>query len=141
MINSNEVQYWYWIFLFICLLLLLGFAGSLLLQGLFSSCGKWGLLSSCCVQSYCDPMDCSPLGSIAGYESTCQCRRLGFSAWVRKTPWGRKQQPTQAFMPEESQGQRSFEATVHGFSKTQTWLSIWVHSTVVSEVGKMGSSS
>ena len=36
-----------------------------------------------------------------------QCRRHGFDPWVGKIPWSRKWQPTQVFLPEESQGQRS----------------------------------
>ena len=40
-------------------------------------------------------------------KPTCQCRRCGFNPWVRKTPWRRKWQPTQVFLPGNSQGQRS----------------------------------
>ena len=91
-----------------------------MLHGLFSNCGKWGLLSSCCAQaSHCDAMDRCLLGSVAGNESACQCRRLGFSAWVGKTPWGRKQQPTPVFLLEESQGQRSLTSYITRVSKTR----------------------
>ena len=31
---------------------------------------------------------------LSGKESACQCRRCGFSAWVRKILWRRKWQPT-----------------------------------------------
>ena len=34
------------------------------------------------------------------------CRRCGFYPWVWKIPWGRKWQPTLAFLPGESYGQR-----------------------------------
>ena len=44
---------------------------------------------------------------LSGKESTCQCRRHGFDPWVRKIPWRRKWQPTPAFLPGESHGQRS----------------------------------
>ena len=47
---------------------------------------------------------------INGKESACQCRRLRrhwFDPWVGKTPWRRKWQPTQVFLPGESHGQRS----------------------------------
>ena len=41
-------------------------------------------------------------------ESTCQCRRRhGFVPWVGKIPCRRKLQPTSAFLPGESHGQRS----------------------------------
>ena len=33
--------------------------------------------------------------------------------WVRKIPWRRKWQPTPVFLPGESHGPRSLEATVH----------------------------
>ena len=34
-------------------------------------------------------------------------RRPGFDPWVRKIPWRRAWQPTPAFLPGESHGQRS----------------------------------
>ena len=43
-------------------------------------------------------------------KPACQCRRdkrLGFDPWVGKIPWRRAQQPTPAFFPGESHGQRS----------------------------------
>ena len=46
----------------------------------------------------------------SGKESTCQCgrcRRHRFDPWVRKIPWGKKWQPTPAFSPGKSHGQRS----------------------------------
>ena len=39
-------------------------------------------------------------------EPTCQCRRHGFSSWV-KIPWRRKCQPTPVFLPGKSHGWRS----------------------------------
>ena len=33
--------------------------------------------------------------------------RLGFDPWIGKIPWRRAWQPTQVFLPRESQGQRS----------------------------------
>ena len=44
---------------------------------------------------------------LSGKESTCQCRRLGFNPWVRKSPWRRTWQPTPAFLPLKSYGQRN----------------------------------
>ena len=46
----------------------------------------------------------------SGKEPACRCRRhrrRRFSPWVRKIPWRRKWQPTPAFLPGESHGQRS----------------------------------
>ena len=40
-------------------------------------------------------------------ESAGQCRRLGVSPWVRKTPWRRKQQLTPVFLPGKFNGQGS----------------------------------
>ena len=40
-------------------------------------------------------------------ESACECRRLGFNPWVRKTLWRRKWQPTLVFLPGKSHEQRS----------------------------------
>ena len=68
--------------------------------------------------------------------------RDGFSAWVGKTSWGRKQQPAPVFLPEESQGQRSLAGYSKWVLKVSTRLSaLSSHSTVLSEVGKMGNSS
>ena len=47
-------------------------------------------------------------GGASGKELACQCRRhkkCGFDPWVKKIPWGRKGQPTTAFLPGESYGQ------------------------------------
>ena len=49
-------------------------------------------------------------GGVSGKEPTCQCRRHkrhGFNPWVGKIPWRRAWQPTPAFLPGESHGQRS----------------------------------
>ena len=46
---------------------------------------------------------------LSGKESTCQCRRQGFSPWVGKILWRRKWQPIPVFLPGKSQGQRSLE--------------------------------
>ena len=35
-----------------------------------------------------------------------QCGRPGFDPWVGKIPWRRAWQPTLAFLPAESQGQK-----------------------------------
>ena len=51
-----------------------------------------------------------------------QCGRPGFDRWVGKIPWRRERLPTPVFWPGEFQGQRSLAATIHGVTKSQTWL-------------------
>ena len=46
---------------------------------------------------------------LSGKESDCQCRRHkrhGFSSWVGKISWRRKQQATPVFLPGKFHGQR-----------------------------------
>ena len=43
---------------------------------------------------------------------TRRFKRYGFNPWVKKIPWRREWLPV--FLPEESHGQRSLVATVHG---------------------------
>ena len=52
-----------------------------------------------------------------GKESACQCRSLGFDPWVGKILWRRKRQPTPAFLPGKSHGQRSLA----GLKLDATW--------------------
>ena len=56
---------------------------------------------------------CAFIGGPSGKESSCQCRRRkrhGFDPWVGKILWNRKWQPTPAFLPGESHGQRSLSS-------------------------------
>ena len=48
---------------------------------------------------------------LSGKESACQCRRCGFNPWVRKIPWGRKEQLGPVFLPGKSRGQRSLQSS------------------------------
>ena len=48
--------------------------------------------------------------------------RHGFDPWVGKIPWRRAWQPTPAFLPGESRGQRGLEAAVCGVAKSQIRL-------------------
>ena len=58
-----------------------------------------------------------------GKESTCRCRRLGFSPWVRKTPWRRKWLPTPVFLPGKSHGQRSLVGySLRGCKRVRCYL-------------------
>ena len=50
-----------------------------------------------------------PGGSVLVKESTCQCRRFGFSSWVRKIPCRRKWQSIPVFLPGKFHGQRNLE--------------------------------
>ena len=40
-------------------------------------------------------------------QSTCKCRKRGFSPWVRKIVWRRQWEPTPVFLPGKSHGQGS----------------------------------
>ena len=60
-------------------------------------------------------------------KSACQCRRCNrqrFHPWVKKIPRNRKWQPTPVFLPGEFHGQRTLAATLHGFTKSWTCLSM-----------------
>ena len=61
-----------------------------------------------------------PSGS-DGERICLQCRRPGFSPWVRKSPWRRKWQPTPVFLPGDMD-RGAWRATVRGVSKSQTRL-------------------
>ena len=63
---------------------------------------------------------------LSGKEFTCQCRRCkrcGFYPWVRKIPWSRKWQPANFFCLENAMDKGVWPTTVHGVSKSRTWLS------------------
>ena len=62
-----------------------------------------------------DPQWGFPGGS-DGKESACN---PGFDPWVRKIHWRREWQSTPLFLPGKSHRQRT---TVHGVTKSQTWL-------------------
>ena len=55
--------------------------------------------------------------------NTGDTRGWGFGPWVGKIPWNRKWQATPVFLPGKFHGQRSWWATVHGVTKSQTRLS------------------
>ena len=57
-------------------------------------------------------------------KKTClQCRRLGFSPWVRKIPWRRKRQPTLVLVPGKFHGPRSLAGYSPWGRKSRTQLS------------------
>ena len=56
-------------------------------------------------------------------KNLSQCRRPGFSPWVRKIPWRMEWQPTSVLLPWKFLDSRAWQATVHGVPKSWTWLS------------------
>ena len=74
------------------------------------------------MEDYLAPWACSvsfPGGSV-GKESACNAGDAGrrwFDPWVGKIPWRRAWQPTPAFLPGESHGQRSLELQSIGSQK------------------------
>ena len=61
-----------------------------------------------------------------GKESTYQCRRRkrrGFDPWVRKILWNGKWNPLQHSCLENFMERGAWQATIHGVTKSQTWLS------------------
>ena len=70
-----------------------------------------------------------------------QCRRHKrhrFSLWAGKIPWRRKWQPTPIFLPGKSHGRGVWQTTVHGVSKSWTWLSMharWLTDKIVVMLG------
>ena len=61
---------------------------------------------------------------LSSRESACNAGAMGdrFDPWVRKIPWRRTWQPTSGFLSRESHGLGTWQATVHGVAKNQTWL-------------------
>ena len=65
-----------------------------------------------------------------GKESTCQCRRGGFSPRVGKVPWRKKWQLTPVLLPGQSRGQRrlaDYSRWGHKEWDTIEWLSTHTH--------------
>ena len=70
---------------------------------------------------------------LSGKESACQCRRCGFDPWVGKIPWGRKWHPLQCSCLGNPIDREAWWATVHGVTKSQTWLSDSTRATTTTE--------
>ena len=104
-----------------------------LLQGIFPTQGSNTGLTHCRGILYCLSHEVSPTyrvweainslvclklgfphGSVLK-ELICQCRRSGFDAWVRKTPWRRKWQPISCL--ENPMDRGTWCVTVHGMAK------------------------
>ena len=54
---------------------------------------------------------------LRGKESACQAEDTGLIPGLRRSPGGGHGNPTPAFLPGKSHGQRSLRATVHGVTK------------------------
>ena len=66
---------------------------------------------------------------LSGKEHTCRCRRCQrwkFNPWVWPHKGGNGN-PLQYSCLENSMDRGAWWATVHGVTKTQTWLSDWAH--------------
>ena len=67
---------------------------------------------------------CGSLSFSLGFPGgSLECRRPGFDPWVGKFPWGRKWQPTPAFLSGKSHGWRTLAGWmdgVHGAAKRDT---------------------
>ena len=59
---------------------------------------------------------------LSGKESTRQCRRIGVDSWVKKIPWRRELRLTPHSCLENYMDTEVWQATVHGFAKSQTRL-------------------
>ena len=56
-------------------------------------------------------------------KNLLQCRRLRFDPWVRKIPGEGNGNPLQYSSLENSMDREAWQATVHGVTKSWTWLS------------------
>ena len=59
---------------------------------------------------------------LSGKESACQCRRLRFDPWVRKTPGEGNGNPLQYSCLGNPMDRRAWWATVHEVTKSWTQL-------------------
>ena len=69
---------------------------------------------------------CYSMATLVAQMVKNPCRRLWFYHWVGKIPWRRAWQPTPAFLPGESHGQRSlvgYSLLGHKESDMTEWLS------------------
>ena len=51
-----------------------------------------------------------------------QCRRPRLDPWIGKIPWRRKWLPTPVFLPGNTMDRGAWWSTVHGTTKSWTWL-------------------
>ena len=87
----------------------------------------------------------SNINFASGKEPACQqrkCKRCRFDPWVEKIPWSMKWQPTPAFLPEKSHGQRNlvgYDPKGHKESDTTeaTWQAGGQHKCIPSQFWKL----
>ena len=60
-----------------------------------------------------------------GKESACNTGVPRLDPWVRKIPWTREWQATPGSVLENFMDWGIWQATVHGVTRSQTWLSTW----------------
>ena len=72
---------------------------------------------------YLAEMMLNGLPRCSGKESTCQCKRCGFDAWVRNIPWRREWLPTAVFLPGNPMDREAWWAIVHRVAEIWTRLS------------------
>ena len=75
-------------------------------------------------------------GAVVNSPPANQCKRrrkCRFNPWVEKIPWNMKWQPTLVVLPRKSHGRGVQWATVHGVTKSQTWLSTRMHAASIRE--------
>ena len=71
-------------------------------------------------------------GGTSDQEPACQCRRhkiARFDPWVRKIPCRRHGNPLQYSCLESTMDRGAWQAIVHGFAKSWTWLyflTLWI---------------
>ena len=66
-----------------------------------------------------------PAISLSGISLKVQlwmCRKICLWGWLIHHPWRRKWQPTPVFLPGKSQRWGAWQASVHGVTKSWTWL-------------------
>ena len=72
----------------------------------------------------------------SGKESACQCgcKRWRFNPWWRRSPGGGNGKPLHYFYMGNPMDRGAWQATVHGATKSQTWLSDWAHKGVFDDL-------
>ena len=69
-------------------------------------------------------------GSSEGTESTCSTQDLGLIPGLGRSPGGGHDNPSNILVRRIPMDREAWQATVHGATKSQTWLSDWAeHST------------
>ena len=81
------------------------------------------LLSTCCVTLDKLLYPSETYSSLANWKLAPQRLSCKEPTWVRKIPWRRKWLPTPAAFLDNTKDRGAWQATVHGITKSQTWLS------------------